>query len=201
MCLTSPTHLLWRLLGCTPPPHMPPNTPRPTGSCTVGQQWFNTCIKVFTIVFSYINLLPVPWRIAILMDALAPNHRSTVTDEAVEVEADPNEVGVEFYGRPTEALWFHLPRHLRRNVAICLNIGWVAHYASLGAHIYYWKYWDTQTWPVRTTRVSSAAPRTLPPPPPARLTIHLTHRAALPPRFPSRFHIRIKAMSRPNPCV
>jgi len=56
-------------------------------------------------------------------------------------------VGVEFYGRPTEALWFHLPRHLRRNVAICLNIGWVAHYASLGAHIYYWKYWDTQTWP------------------------------------------------------
>jgi len=37
--------------------------------CTEGQLWFNICIKVFIFVFSYINLLPVPWRFAILCDA------------------------------------------------------------------------------------------------------------------------------------
>ena len=29
------------------------------GYCTNGQWWFNICIKAFTIIFSYINLLPV----------------------------------------------------------------------------------------------------------------------------------------------
>ena len=44
--------------------------------CTDGQLWFNICIKVFTIVFSYINLLPVPWRFAILCDAYDMDHRN-----------------------------------------------------------------------------------------------------------------------------
>ena len=59
----------------------------------------------------------------------------------------PHQVGVDFYGRPTEALWFHLPVHTRKIVAWCLNIGYVAHYVSLGIHIYYWEYWDTQGMP------------------------------------------------------
>ena len=58
-----------------------------------------------------------------------------------------HQVGVDFYGRPTEALWFHLPVHTRKIVAWCLNIGYVAHYVSLGTHIYYWEYWDTQGMP------------------------------------------------------
>jgi hypothetical protein len=44
--------------------------------CTDGQLWFNICIKVFTIVFSYINLLPVPWRFAILCDAYDTDNRN-----------------------------------------------------------------------------------------------------------------------------
>mmetsp|Transcript_8109 Transcript_8109/g.21196 ORF Transcript_8109/g.21196 Transcript_8109/m.21196 type:complete len:580 (+) Transcript_8109:72-1811(+) len=112
------------------------------GSCTEGQKWFNICIKVFTIIFSYINLLPVPWRIAILVDAISPKHR-----EWDGVKAPDDAVGVDFYGRQTEAMWFHLPIAARRNIAICLNIGWVAHYASLGAHLAYWKYWRTQVMP------------------------------------------------------
>ncbi len=56
-------------------------------------------------------------------------------------------VGVDFYGRPTEALWFHLPLFSRKCVAWCLNIGWVAHYASLITHCVYWPYWDTQHMP------------------------------------------------------
>ena len=33
--------------------------------CTLGQWWFNVCIKAFTIIFSYVNFLPIPWRLAI----------------------------------------------------------------------------------------------------------------------------------------
>ena len=44
--------------------------------CTDGQLWFNICIKVFIIVFSYINLLPVPWRFAILCDAYDTDNRN-----------------------------------------------------------------------------------------------------------------------------
>jgi len=44
--------------------------------CTDGQLWFNICIKVFTFVFSYINLLPVPWRFAILCDAYDTDNRN-----------------------------------------------------------------------------------------------------------------------------
>jgi len=112
------------------------------GACTEGQKWFNICIKVFTIVFSYINLLPVPWRIAILVDALSPMRRAWGG-----VKAPDDAVGVDFYGRPTEAMWFHLPIAARRNIAICLNIGWVAHYISLVCHMAYWEYWTTQTLP------------------------------------------------------
>jgi len=35
----------------------------------------------------------------------------------------------------------------RRKVAILLNIAWVAHYASLVAHLVYWQYKATQTMP------------------------------------------------------
>jgi hypothetical protein len=65
----------------------------------------------------------------------------------VHTDCVPHQVGVDFYGRPTEALWFHLPMHTRKIVAWCLNIGYVAHYVSLGTHIYYWEYWDTQGMP------------------------------------------------------
>jgi hypothetical protein len=65
----------------------------------------------------------------------------------VHADCVPHQVGVDFYGRPTEALWFHLPMRTRKIVAWCLNIGYVAHYVSLGTHIYYWEYWDTQGMP------------------------------------------------------
>ena len=48
-----------------------------------------------TFQFSYINFLPIPWRLAILHhDTCSPRR----TDD-----------GVDFYGRPTEALWFNIP--------------------------------------------------------------------------------------------
>jgi hypothetical protein len=45
------------------------DTSRSTTASVLLQWWFNFCVKMFTFIFSYINLLPVPWRIAILIDA------------------------------------------------------------------------------------------------------------------------------------
>ena len=35
------------------------------GACTHAQFFFTTCIKGFTFIFSYINFLPIPWRLSI----------------------------------------------------------------------------------------------------------------------------------------
>ena len=37
--------------------------------CTYNQTIFNMCIKAFVILFSYINFLPIPWRLAIFHHA------------------------------------------------------------------------------------------------------------------------------------
>jgi len=88
------------------------------------------CIKAFTFIFSYINFLPIPWRLSIWMEAFFG--RPMINDEL--------QVGVDFYGRPTEALWFHLPRGDRRSITVLLNLAWVAHFASQASHLVYWSY-------------------------------------------------------------
>ena len=63
---------------------------------------FNVCIKVIIILLGYINFLPLPWRVAIGVDAVFP------PKAAPRASDDPPGVGLDFYGRPTEALWFHM---------------------------------------------------------------------------------------------
>ena len=100
--------------------------------CTTAQLVFTLCIKGFTFIFSYINLLTVPWRLSIAIEAFlgrpcAPrSHRQALPD------------GTDFYGRPCSALWFHLPRRQRRRIAALLNLSWIAHYASQVGHLVYW---------------------------------------------------------------
>jgi len=101
--------------------------------CTLNQLWFNRCIKVFTILFSYINFLPIPWRLSIM------HH---VTCSGRECEA-----GCDFYGRPTDALWFNIPRKTRLYIAILLNLAWIFHFWSLAMHIVWYTYVQGQTWP------------------------------------------------------
>lgn len=99
----------------------------------MNQLWFNRSIKAFTVLFSYINFLPIPWRVAIF------NH--------VWLSRRPSGAGVDFYGRRTDQLWFNLPRSTRRYVAVLLNVAWVSHFASLGMHVLYPSYVEGRTWP------------------------------------------------------
>lgn len=101
--------------------------------CNNNQRWFNLCIKAFVILFSYINFLPIAWRLSCLHHMFC-SRRSC-------------EDGRDFYGRPTEALWFHIPKRQRRKIAVLLNAAWLFHFASLAAHIVYSGYIEGQTWP------------------------------------------------------
>ena len=86
-------------------------------------------------ILTYVNLLPIPWRVAILIDACG------------DLIHPDREVGLDFYGRPTEALWFHLPRYDRAKISLLLNCGYAAHIASFVSALYFWEYIETQIWP------------------------------------------------------
>ena len=104
-----------------------------TRYCTLNQWWFNCCIKVFVILFSYINFLPIPWRLAIAHHAVCSRRGCRI--------------GRDFYGRPTQSLWFNLPVGRRRTIALLLNLAWILHFVCLLMHQVYVSYVEGQTWP------------------------------------------------------
>ena len=88
------------------------------------------------ILLTYINVLPIPWRIAIMVDAWG---------DACRKEVEPP--GVDFYGRPTEAVWFHIPRYDRARISFFLNSAYFWHINNLVFVLVYWEYIETQIWP------------------------------------------------------
>ena len=103
--------------------------------CNLNQYVFNINIKIIVIILTYINFLPIPWRLAILVDAWG---------DLIYPDLMP---GLDFYGRKTEALWFHIPRGDRARISLLLNTAWFFHMFNLAFIIYYWDYIETQTWP------------------------------------------------------
>lgn len=100
--------------------------------CNLNQWWFNLCIKAFVVLFSYINFLPIPWRIACYAHVWH-SHRNS-------------EAGFDFYGRPTPALWFNIEKRKRRWISICLNLAYICHFLSLVGHLIFWEYIEGQSW-------------------------------------------------------
>ena len=128
--------------------------------CTYAQAAFNNCIKYFTIYFTFINLLPLPWTLAILADAqkrlsdVSRGHASSSTTSTSTTGAaaggaggGADEVGTDFYDRPTEAIWFFLPPRTRRTIALWLLIAALAQILALVCHIVWWSYISGQTFP------------------------------------------------------
>lgn len=64
-------------------------------------------------------------------------------------------------------MWFHLPVRSRRWIAVLLNLGWIAHFTTLGCHLYYYTYAQGNSWPGKSDRrhcrSGRAARRTNPP--------------------------------------
>ena len=92
--------------------HVPQCATVPTPHfCTINEEVFNFNVKGFVILFSYINGLPIPWRLSIAAHLFCSSR--------------PSHEGVDFYGRPTEAIWFHIRRRTRQKIAVGLNGAWL----------------------------------------------------------------------------
>ena len=77
---------------------------------SVADWWLNASIQLLCALFTYSALLTAPWRLANAMH-LASSRRSSAT-------------GRDFYGRPTEQIWFNLARRDRiKLVALLLANG------------------------------------------------------------------------------
>jgi hypothetical protein len=96
-----------------------------------------SCGRYFTLYFTYVNFLPLPWTTAIFINSQCPNQ------EVVKAGGS----GVDFYGRPSESLWFHLPRKARRGIAFWLLFALVSQACAVVFHLYYFSYLAGQTWP------------------------------------------------------
>jgi hypothetical protein len=97
------------------------------------KMWFNIAVKVMTGLFSYLNGISTPWRVSIAYHLFC-SRRSCAP-------------GRDFYGRPTEALWFLLPVRRRRLIAVLLLVAVFFHYANQAAHIYWSSYEESMEGP------------------------------------------------------
>jgi hypothetical protein len=78
--------------------------------CNLNHYMFNLCIKGIMCLLTYINIMPLPWRIAIAVDAFGDTFTKRGRHEPP---------GLDLYDRPTDALWFHIPRGRRALIGAC----------------------------------------------------------------------------------
>ncbi len=83
----------------------------------------NMCIQALTGLFSYLNLITLPWRVSI-----------GVHQWLTKRSCAP---GMDFYGRPTEAIWFHIAKPRRAKIVALLLLSTAFHFATQGCRIYY----------------------------------------------------------------
>lgn len=85
------------------------------------QYWSNWSFQYFTGLFSYLNGLTIPWRLSIVCHLLNlfPSQKKQSFS-----------VGTDFYGRPTDAIWFHIPHKPRIMIASLLLTSAVTHFIS-----------------------------------------------------------------------
>ena len=82
-------------------------------------------VQVLTALFTYFNIIVLPWRLAIFKHVV--DHRSDAP-------------GRDFYGRPTEAIWFHIPRRPRVWIVFFLLASEAMHFTTQTARFFYPSY-------------------------------------------------------------
>lgn len=104
--------------------------------CTRAQWWFNACVKYIASYFAFINILPLPWTLSIFMHTFYPHPDAR------------DKKGVDFYGRRTPTLWFHLPLHQRKLiVSVTLVALVVSIFGLICKTVVFASYLQIKTWP------------------------------------------------------
>ena len=104
--------------------------------CTPAQYWVNICFKTLSFYFGYVNFLPIPWTLSICVHAYNPHHISR------------DKIGVDFYGRNSDSLWFHLTNRRRRIIATLNLVALLFQIPDCLFHaVVYHTYLEISTWP------------------------------------------------------
>jgi len=94
--------------------------------------WSNVCFQVATGLFSYLNGIATPWRVSVLVHHFSSRSSAPTKD---------------FYGRTTEAIWFHIPERPRLFIASCLCLSVFFHFASQATRLTWTTYHSSNTMP------------------------------------------------------
>jgi len=103
--------------------------------CTPAQWWFNICVKYFSFYFGLVNALPLPWTISIVANNFYPRRQAR------------GKVGVDFYGKRTGSLWFHLPCATRKRIATINLFALIVQIPDCICHVIFSTYLSLQVWP------------------------------------------------------
>mmetsp|Transcript_8117 Transcript_8117/g.25401 ORF Transcript_8117/g.25401 Transcript_8117/m.25401 type:complete len:268 (-) Transcript_8117:23-826(-) len=95
----------------------------PVMDCQPRNWWYNWSIQLLNVCFTYGALVALPWRLACFAHLFGG--------------ARSNEDGRDFYGRPTEETWFHIPLFHRRAINLVFLSNCFFQFANQGTRIYY----------------------------------------------------------------
>ena len=95
--------------------------------------WQNVAIQILTVCMAYAAAVSLPYRAANALH-LCCSHRSST-------------VGLDFYGRPTQDIWFHLPRGHRGAITVLLLGNCGAQFVNRGARCVYPTYESSHRMP------------------------------------------------------
>ena len=96
------------------------------------EMWANICVQVLTGLFSYFNIITLPWRLSILYHTCG--NRSDAP-------------GRDFYGRPTEAIWFHISPRVRGWITFLLLSSTTSHFATQSSRFVYPSFKESNDFP------------------------------------------------------
>mmetsp|Transcript_28167 Transcript_28167/g.39614 ORF Transcript_28167/g.39614 Transcript_28167/m.39614 type:complete len:274 (+) Transcript_28167:94-915(+) len=107
------------------------NDPKRT-DCDPRNWWYNFSIQMLNVLFTYMSAVSMTWRCTNLihLSGGACPRRSY-------------EDGHDLYGRPSEEIWFHIPRKARISIMIQLLLNCLTQFANQATRIVYYDF-DSQ---------------------------------------------------------
>jgi len=108
----------------------------PAMKCDPRNWWLNWSIQVLCGLFTYTSIISMPWRVANYLHSsgFSCPHRS-------------NEDGLDLYGRPTDDIWFHLPKKDRVVISLVLMFNCIFQYVNQVTRFIYPDYDSTERMP------------------------------------------------------
>jgi hypothetical protein len=138
----------WQLDPGAPPPQVPygqcaplPKLPKYDNGTLItddvcwSEHYQNLFLQLLTLLFSCALLLTVPWRVANLVHL----HGWCGANKRPAVE------GRDFYGRPADGIWWHLPRRKRRFIVYLLWLNILFQVVTQATRILWCTYAASQT--------------------------------------------------------